>query len=344
MKRRFLALLACPHDESDFEFVDPQLRDDGEIESGSLRCMAGVHTYPIVRGIPRIIDDVDASTLDANYAESFGFQWTQFAWEDPEVNLREFWNTTDFGPAQLAGKTFLDAGCGGGRTTAQLPELVKEIVYLDYSVAVERAHQKCGAKPNAHFVQASVAKPPLKKEMFDIVFCSGVLHHTPNTYESFTGLPPMVKPGGYLHVYVFRRAEFPARVFHFTDHAIRHFVSRLPRAGAIAFCKMIGVLGPIRALRPLKAFFWFSIKPDPEVRLTHNHDWYACRYHHEHTINEVIGWFVKHGFGQTGYINGWPEAPKLERYEIPGRLQSQRLGLSLTVHGTKLPTEAAPPR
>ncbi len=336
MKLHLLDILACAHDGADFELVDPVYADT-EIDTGSLRCKgSAAHTYPIVGGIPRIIDGITADTLRSNYAESFGFQWTQFAWEDPDDNLREFWNTTDFDAGQLAGKTFLDAGCGGGRTTAQLPELVKEIVYMDYSVAVERAHQKCGTKANAHFIQASVAKPPIKKEYFDIVFCSGVLHHTPDTYQSFFGLPDMVKPGGYLHVYVFRSAKFPASIFQATDHAVRYVVSRLPREGAIAFCKAIGVLGPITWLRWLKAIFWYSIKPDPEVRLTHNHDWYACRYHHEHTVNEVIRWFVEHGFGGTGYINGWPEAPALERYQIPGWAQSQRLGLSLTVHGTKL--------
>lgn len=340
MKQGLLRLLACPHDGTDFHLIDAEYDGRAEVQTGSLQCDGPAkHSYPIIGGIPRIIDGVTAQTLKDNYADSFGFQWTQFAWEDPTVNLREFWNTTDFDPAQLKDKTFLDAGCGGGRTTAQLPDLVNEIVYLDYSVAVERVQQKCGEKPNAHFIQASVEKPPLKPEFFDIVFCSGVLHHTPDTHKSFLGLPAMVKPGGYLHVYVFRRAEYPARIFHATDHAIRYIVSRLPRSAAIAFCKAIGILGPIRMLRWLKAFFWFSIKPDPEVRLTHNHDWYACRYHHEHTINEVIGWFVDNGFGQTGYINGWPEAPPLERYQIPGVRESQRLGLSLTVHGVKVQSQ-----
>jgi SAM-dependent methyltransferase len=334
MKRRFLELLRCPHDGARFR-VDVAAESGGEIDEGSLTCeQAGAHTYPIIGGIPRILDGVTRETLQDTYAESFGYQWTQIRWEDPEANLREFWKTTDFDEEQLRGKVFLDAGCGGGRTTAHLPGLVKEIVYLDYSVAVEKVHQKCGRQPNAHFVQASVARPPLAPELFDIVFCSGVLHHTPNTYESFQGLPPMVKPGGYLHIYVFRKADFPASLFHLTDHALRALVSRLPRDKAVAFCRTLGnVLPPNRAW--LKPFLWFSLKPDPEVRLLHNHDWYACRFHHEHSLNEVMEWFVEAGFEKIGYINGWPEAPTLQRYELPRWIDSQRLGLSMTVHGVK---------
>jgi SAM-dependent methyltransferase len=337
MKRRLLDLLCCPHDKARFE-VHADVSDGGEILEGWLSCSAG-HRYPIVRSIPRIIDGIARESLEQNYAASFGFQWTQFAWEDPESNLREFWKTTDFDERELKGKLFLDAGCGGGRTTAHLPRLVKEIVYLDYSVAVEKVHQKCAHYPNAHFVQASVAAPPLRNETFDIVFCSGVLHHTPDTYRSFCGLPPVVKLGGYLHIYVFRKSDWPVRIFHLSDHALRAVVSRLPREQAILFCRGIGLLATTKLSSWLKPYLWFSLKPDSEVRLTHNHDWYACRFHHEHTLNEVIGWFVKHGFERIGYINGWPEAPEVERYEIPRWVKSQRLGLSMTVHGTKRSAE-----
>jgi SAM-dependent methyltransferase len=334
MKRRLLELLRCPHDSARFE-VQVTSQADGEIEQGTLTCTANAaHAYPIIGSIPRILDGVTHETLQDNYAESFGYQWTQIRWEDPEANLREFWKTTDFDEATLRGKLFLDAGCGGGRTTAHLPPLVKEIVYMDYSVAVEKVHQKCKHQPNAHFIQSSVARPPLAKETFDIVFCSGVLHHTPDTYQSFQGLPPLVKPGGYLHIYVFRKADFPASLFHATDHALRALVSRLPRQRAVEVCRTIGdLLPPQRSW--LKPFFWFSLKPDPEVRLLHNHDWYACRFHHEHSLREVMQWFVDAGFERIGYINGWPEAPTLQRYELPRWRDSQRLGLSMTVHGVK---------
>jgi uncharacterized protein YbaR (Trm112 family)/ubiquinone/menaquinone biosynthesis C-methylase UbiE len=335
MKRRLLELLCCPHDGTSFE-VQVDREEGNEILEGTLTCSHDRrHTYPIVRSIPRIVDGMTRDTLESNYASSFGFQWTKIKWEDPVVNLREFWKTTDFDEKTLEGRLFLDAGCGGGRTTAHLPNVVKEIVYMDYSIAVEKVHEKCKHHPNAHFIQASVAAPPLKKETFDIVFCSGVLHHTPDTFQSFSGLPGLVKVGGYFHIYVFRKAEFPTSVFHATDHALRAVISRLPREKAVTACKAIGVLGAAPSLHWMKRFFWFSIKPDPEVRLLHNHDWYACRYHHEHSLTEVMEWFVDAGFEKIGYINGWPEAPTLERYELPRWGKSQRLGLSMTVHGVK---------
>jgi SAM-dependent methyltransferase len=335
MKRRLLDFLCCPHDGATFHLrADRENGDD--VEEGALLCAKNPsHAYPIIRSIPRILDGVTKDTLEANYAASFGFQWTQIRWEDPETNLREFWKTTDFDEETLRGKVFLDAGCGGGRTTAHLPKLVKEIVYVDYSIAVEKVYGKCKHHPNAHFVQASVARPPFRPESFDIVFCSGVLHHTPNTYESFQGLPPVVKPGGYLHIYVFRKSAFPVSAFHVTDHAARALISRLPRSYAVAVCKAIGKLGARRSLHWVKPFFWFSLKPDPEVRLLHDHDWYACRFHHEHSINEVMAWFAEAGFERLGYINGWPEAPTLQRYEMPRWKDSLRLGLSMTIHGVK---------
>jgi len=184
-------------------------------------------------------------------------------------------------------------------------------------------------------VQASLEAPPLRRGLFDLVFCNGVLHHTPDTRRTFDNLPGLVRPGGCLHVYVFRRAAWPAGFFHRTDHAIRRYVSRLPREKALAFCRAIGRLADYRRLRWLKRLMWFSQRPDPQVRLAHNHDWYACRYHHEHAVNEVIGWFTEHGFRRIGYTNGWPDAPPERKHVFPGRLDSQRLGLTLTIHGFK---------
>ena len=74
---------------------------------------------------------------------------------------------------------------------------------------------------------------------------------------------------------------------------------------------------------------------DFETNVHVNYDWYAPRYHHEHTAREVMDWFEEAGYPEPKYINAWPYAPPDLKYPVPGFRESFRLGQLLGVIGTR---------
>lgn len=69
----------------------------------------------------------------------------------------------------------LDIGCGSGFTTYFYYPFCKEIYALDYSrEAIKKAKQDY---PNIHFIEGNITALPFKDKEFDIIICSGVLHH-----------------------------------------------------------------------------------------------------------------------------------------------------------------------
>lgn len=192
----------------------------------------------------------------------------------------------------LKGKLMLDAGCGNGKITHWFAEAGAEVVGLDLSNSVERASAHHG-DTRTHFVQGSVLEPPLKRSIFDIVFSSGVLHHTPDTRRSFESIAGSVKQGGTLCIWVYR----PTLEKRLIIDPLRSVVSRLPTPFqnlAVWGCYLIRVIGfePIRR--------W--LRRGPHRRPTRTEllvpitDWLTPRYAYDHTPDEVAEWYRSLGF------------------------------------------------
>ena len=108
----------------------------------------------------------------------------------------------------FAGKTCLDAGCGGGRFVVALARLgAKEVQGIDITnaavaVAEERIRErKLGDR--AQVRQGSVLELPFPDKYFDYVVSSGVIHHTPDPKKAFGELTRVLKPGGKLFLSVY---------------------------------------------------------------------------------------------------------------------------------------------
>jgi SAM-dependent methyltransferase len=306
MKPRLLEYLVCPSCRTALRLEGERV-SEGEIAEGDLVCVSAAcgNRYPIIDFIPRLLPGVRTrADLTANYAASFGFQWNSFQWERAE-DREEFFQITDLTPDDLRNKVIVAVGCGGGRFMKYLGEYASDLIGFDYSVAVDKARELAGKWPSTHFVQGDAHHPPLRDGTCDFLYSHGVLHHTPDTSKGFRALVPLVRDGGDLYLAVFRRAIWPLRA---VDASLRAVVNRLPFAGINAFCSALCVLGAIPGVRRLHRFVWFSRQKSWEVRRCCNFDWYAPRYHHEHSIAEVKGWFESMGFRSVRYINGWPLA------------------------------------
>ncbi|WP_339811910.1 methyltransferase domain-containing protein [uncultured Imperialibacter sp.] len=153
-----------------------------------------------VNGIYRCADD-------ANYSESFGFQWNKFQrtqidqFEKGLVQSRlRLFAETAWKPSELANLNILEVGSGAGRFTRALLESTESNVYsVDSSTAVNANlanNSRFGSR--LKIFQASIYDLPFAPEQFDKVICIGVLQHTPDFKKSVACLAAMLKKNGEL--------------------------------------------------------------------------------------------------------------------------------------------------
>ena len=96
----------------------------------------------------------------------------------------------------IENKTVLDMGCGSGRYSCALLRLgAKEVVGVDM-------HKPRLKEKGFSFKKGSVLGLPFKGNSFDFVFCNGVLHHTKNWKKGVAEAFRVLKPGGWLWLYV----------------------------------------------------------------------------------------------------------------------------------------------
>jgi len=335
MRVELLGFLACPdcHGKLDLRATATA---DNQVNEGALRCPGCEAQYPIRQGIPRFVPD-------AAYAKSFSFEWrrwrrTQFDTASHQPSLKSFVASTGRRPADLAGKTVLEAGCGTGRFMDPLARAGAEVIGIDLSQAIEVAQENLGHLPNCHFVQGDLTHPPFQPETFDFVYSIGVLHHTPSTHAAFQALVPLIKPGGEIAawVYALRRLSetferFPDRVnqvlgldSNFTippgrQATVRRFAktmdrvmetsnrmqravtTRLPSRWLYALCHAaipLYYLYRLPVFYPLRLVTKVAVTPDPEWRVLDTFDWYSPKYQWKHTYGEVEAWFRKAGLEQ----------------------------------------------
>ena len=265
MKKEFINYLCCPNCKGSLSLnIEEEI--EAEIISGAISCTVCHEQYPIIKSIPRFIDSIKTgdsyNDLHQSYADSFGYEWTSYDWLREEDEY-EFFSITGLSKENLHQKTILDVGCGGGRFARNISPLSQEFVGLDYSIAVDKAYELCKDMPNAHFLQCDINQHPLKNEMFDLVYSHGVLHHTPDTKQSFDKLPPLVKPNSILYIAVFRKAFFLLR---WSDTLWRSVLNKLSYKTLDKVCGLLSLLSYLPFAVFFKRFFWFSLQKTHEIR------------------------------------------------------------------------------
>ena len=260
-----------------------QLQGQNLIESQSGRVTARISD-----GIARFVGD--------EHLESFGDQWTRYDVAHADEDRATFQAKTGVSLDQLHGLSVLDAGCGGGRYARVCAEAGAIVIAADHTRAVDRARKLCAGLPGATFVQADLKRLPFESASFDFVFSIGVMHHDADTRRVFDAVARMVKPGGRYSVWLYRRNQWWQECL---NRSLRAATTRMPAALLRPLCHVGAAIGGVPLLnRTLNKIINFSAHPSYENRVCDTFDWWAPRFQHHHTVDELVTWFASAGFEQ----------------------------------------------
>lgn len=303
-------------------------KEVAERHDGTSWACASGHTFPVVDGILRFLPPDDIAPAGRT-SETFGFQWTTFDVSNRAEDEAVFAEKTGLQPGDFKGKRVLDAGCGGGRYAKLAGEAGGSVVALDLSAAVQHARQLTASLPNVTVVQGHLFHPPLAPQTFDIVYSIGVLHHTASTERAFRSIARLVKPGGHLAVWLYRRNTLPQEVL---NSAARAVTTRLPVGAVLALSRAGAVAGGIPVVKHLNKLLNFSSHDLWRTRVCDTFDWYAPPYQYHHSVKELTRWFEEEGFEKLRVLD-----PPRARQPLYGTLYRNNLliGSGVNVAGTR---------
>jgi len=184
--------------------------------------------FPILNGIPRF------SPFD-NYTQSFGYQWSLFSrtqldyYSGQSQSEQRFYASTNWTPDFLYLKNILEVGSGAGRFSEVVLRTTYSFLYsIDYSVAVDVNQANNQSYLDRLFLaQASIYSMPFADDLFDCVFCLGVLQHTPSFEQSVQSLISKAKPGGQIVVDFYPIKGWYTKLH--SKYLLRPFTKLLPK-------------------------------------------------------------------------------------------------------------------
>src|SRR5438132_1094896 len=272
MLQEALALLACP-------------RCAGALRK-SLRCASCGAEYGAAGGIPELRLPADARTENVrdfySHAPFPGYPpRDSYPWLRGRAGRSELARLLDQaipGDARVA-----EVGCGTGQMSLFLATANRLVIGADLTRAslelAEDARRRYGID-RALFVETDLRSPGLRAGAFDVVYSSGVLHHTPDPRGSFAAVARLLRPGGMVVVGVYNAyARLP--------HRLRRGVARLTGFRWIPFDPVLRE----RRAEPARREAWLR-------------DQYRHVEEHRHTLGEVQGWFRENG---VEYLRAYPD-------------------------------------
>jgi SAM-dependent methyltransferase len=269
---RFSEILACP-------------RCGGELPG--LRCRSCRVQYDAPGGIPALRVTADARTDGVRefYARA---PFPGYPPRDDLPSLRARAQRSAFARG-LDEAVPLDAliaeiGCGTGQLSLFLASAGRHVVGAD--LARPSLELACAAAArygvqNVQFVETDLRAPGLRSGIFDVVICSGVLHHTPDPRASFAAVARLARPGGVVAIGLYNAyARVPLR--------LRRAIARLTGFRWIPWDPVLRD----RRKEPGRSEAWLR-------------DQYQHVEEHRHTLREVQGWFRENGIE---YVRALPSA------------------------------------
>lgn len=241
--------------------------------------------------------------------KSFSIEWEKYrysnlSWEsEVEDRKKYFLHYTQAKPESLKGKLLLDAGCGNGTLTSGISQYGIEVIGMDLSSSIVRAQQNkntfalLDTAPFVHFLQGNICEPPFRKEVFDIIYSDGVLHHTPDTRKAFFALVPLVKKNAKYFVWLYRKdLSRNARIRLNIIHALKKITLRMPLK-TLYYCCFVGAAIILGATRLKRALGGKTRRIIPiRLKTVNLFDTFSPKFDYCHTFDEVAQWYKDAGF------------------------------------------------
>lgn len=269
----FLELLACPS-------CGGRLRTDWSC------CGCGIR-YEAPDGIPNLrLRSGKRTDVVRGFYERAPFPdyppRASLSWLRARAERSEFARLIDRaipGDARVA-----DIGCGTGQMSLYLARAHRVVIGADLTRASLRLGVEAARRlglDQVHFIESDLHYPGMRSGAFDVVYSSGVLHHTPDPGAAFARIVPLARPGGIIVLGVYNAfARIPLRA--------RRLLARL---SGYRFIPCDPVLRD-RESEPARRRAWLR-------------DQYQHPEEHRHTLAEVQSWFAKNG---VEYVRAYPSA------------------------------------
>jgi SAM-dependent methyltransferase len=178
----------------------------------------------------------------------------------------------------------VDIGCGTGQMSLYLARADRVVIGADFSrpsLDLAAAAARRFGLDRVQFVEMDLQHPALRADSFDVVYSSGVLHHTADPRASFERIAKLARPGGMIVVGLYNVfARLPLR--------LRRVVARLSDYRWIPFDPVLRD----RTNEPARREAWIR-------------DQYRHPEEHRHTLAQVQRWFGENG---VEYVRAYPSA------------------------------------
>lgn len=323
MKKTLVPNLACPRCREPLT-CDVDLE---EVVTGNLHCHSCGAGFPIVRGIPVLLDDPGLSGSDTS--ELYSDIWNesshgryraregQGGYRAPARSHLELLEQAS-GESLVQGAIGIDAGCGTGSSTIEMARRYPQtdIVGIDLSSGPQAYADAAMELPNAHFVRGNLLETPFAKSSYDFVFSFGVLHHTPDPEAAFHRLLDCLRPGGRFTIFLYKDfSDIPVKRFFLGFVTwLRRFTTRIPsdRLGQLSrlFAPFVFALLtlPSRALASLGAtslarHIPYGTFPGVSAVASSLQDRFGAPYEFRFSARTLEGWAARAGMEQSKVVD-----------------------------------------
>jgi SAM-dependent methyltransferase/uncharacterized protein YbaR (Trm112 family) len=218
---------------------------------------------------------------------SFGLTPVQ---RDFFVSLELDWPETILDRDRL---TVLEVGCGSGFESSSLSRVTKGLIFgFDLNLALLQKGHLLADNPFINNAVCSLFRLPLKPRQFDIVYSSGVVHHTYSTKDAVETIIKFKRDDGLIYIWIYAREDsdysIPARVRWLIEDIFRPKIAKMSgfwqniivKALAYRHYRMYKKVGGYNKEK------WRKRDSEHFIR-----DLWTPLYAHRQSFNETMRWF-----------------------------------------------------